>query len=50
MPRVQLKLVMEQEVSDAKVLLASRSPVALPRTTHVQNEDGERRLPDALSP
>ena len=32
------------------VFLESRSSVALPRTTHVQNENGERRLPDALSP
>jgi hypothetical protein len=32
------------------VFLESRSPVALLRTTHVQNENGERRLPDTLSP
>lgn len=32
------------------VFLESRSPVASLRTTHVQNGNGERRLPDALSP
>ncbi len=32
------------------VFSESRSPVALLRTTHVQNGNGERRLSDALSP
>ena len=32
------------------VFLESRSSVALPQTAHVQNGNGERRLPDALSP
>jgi hypothetical protein len=33
-----------------KVFQECRSPVAPLRTTHVQNRNGESRLPDALSP